>query len=51
MAVKLLIRLQKKNGLPDYGSLGAGRHVVVELDDAVRRVAGVMGEFHGTAAS
>jgi hypothetical protein len=35
MAVKLSIGLQKKIGLPDYGSLGASCHVEIELDGAL----------------
>jgi len=32
MAVKLSVGLQKKVGLPDYGSLGASCHVEFEID-------------------
>lgn len=32
MAVKLSVGLQKKVGLPDYGSLGASVHVEFEID-------------------
>ena len=35
MAVKLAVGLQKKVGLPDYGSLGASCHIEFEIDRAL----------------
>ena len=35
MAVKLTVGLQKKIGLPDYGSLGASCSVEIEIDPSV----------------
>ena len=35
MAVKLSVGLQKKVGLPDYGSLGASCHVEFEIDGSL----------------